>query len=709
MSARSTGSSKSRSSTVSGASSTKPLIKVPAKTPATSTIAKRAPKSLRDRVVAREAARKTASPPPEQKDVIPMDTLGEVDRSLQELDIQRPIRVTSDTDDYDSDLEFGSEVGGSSRRDSVMFLTPGKKTTVLMDEATRAANDYLLRGKDALESAGNMKRECKVVAHECLTALYESVLGLSDSRARHKHNLERARCHHARELVNVERAHAKEMTEVRKKVIEDLSLARVDIAGSLEETRAVRSWLGYETIEPFRGIKEIEHALKALEESVREERGRFGEDHPDGSPKWEVVHAELSRLGMHVINVSNQLDELRRQLNELPERLVNPLQAAPSPPSPRSQHSGKGWLEEDIGEMKLMLREISASASAPVFLPEPSPPVPNPMPDLAEHFRPLEERLEIIASELRVLRDVRCQAQQPHAPSINAELTMTEVKQSLEEISRGMVELSKAERPQSYAQAVAKKSQPTNHTLIVSSSDPKLTSENVIDRIKVALDLKETGAKVDRVRKAKNQKVILSCASNEDLELVKGRVRLGEGLSVQEPKKNNPLVCVRGVLSCYTNEEIVDHMRAQNKQLLRGTDVTETMKVRYRKRARNPHICHPVLEVSPKIWNRLTQAGMVHVGIQRSPLEDQSPLMQCTRCLAYGHTKTVCREKFDLCCHCGGSHTWRDCPGRAEGRPAVCTNCVKACREDQAHGAFSEECRERQKWDGIARSRISYC
>lgn len=374
-----------------------------------------------------------------------------------------------------------------------------------------------------------------------------------------------------------------------------------------------------------------------------------------------VIQAELSRLGTRVGDVSNQLDELRRHMYRLTEQMTHQSQVPPSPSSLHSQHCGTGRLEEDIGEMKAMLRDIVASSLKPVSQPA-LPPIICHAPDLAEHFGPLEERLEIITSELRVLRDVRSQEQQPLGPSLDAELTLTEVKRTLEDISRGVTELGNAEKPLSYAQVVAKQAQHANHTLIVSSSDRNLSSENVIDQIKMALNLKESGAKVDRVRKARNQKVVLSCASSEDLELVKGQVRLGEGLSVQEPKRINPLVCIRGVLSCYTNEEIVDHLRAQNRHLLKGADTSETIRVRYRKRARNHtflHICHPVLEVSPKVWSCLTQAGTVHVGIQRSPIGDQSPLMQCTRCLAYGHTKAVCREKDDLCSYCGGLHTWR--------------------------------------------------
>ncbi|KOB70209.1 Intraflagellar transport protein 57-like protein [Operophtera brumata] len=157
-----------------------------------------------------------------------------------------------------------------------------------------------------------------------------------------------------KELVNVERAHAREMAEMRTRVAVELSLARTDIGGTLAETKAVRSWLGYETVKPFQGIQEIGEALKALEISIREGHGGVGEVCPDGGPKWEEIQAELSRLGTHVGNVSNQLDELRRKMNHLTERIAHTLQAPASPPSPQSENSSTERMEEDIGEMKAM-------------------------------------------------------------------------------------------------------------------------------------------------------------------------------------------------------------------------------------------------------------------------------------------------------------------------------------------------------------------
>ncbi|KAF9414898.1 hypothetical protein HW555_007289, partial [Spodoptera exigua] len=193
-----------------------------------------------------------------------------------------------------------------------------------------------------------------------------------------------------------------------------------------------------------------------------------------------------------------------------------------------------------------------------------------------------------------------------------------EVKRALQKIEKDVADLSKAERPpqqeqgpKTFAQVASTPRTPVtpakgpNHTLIVSSTNPQHTGDNAIERIRDALDLKATGARVDAVRKARNQKVVLRCASKTDLGLIKDQFKSSKGLKVQEPKPQNPLVCIRGVLTSYSDEEILDLLKAQNKHLLQNlAPADQTVRMRYRKRARNPHECHPVLELSPKMTPR---------------------------------------------------------------------------------------------------------
>lgn len=62
---------------------------------------------------------------------------------------------------------------------------------------------------------------------------------------------------HAYELVRIERAHNKNITDTLKTMEANLNQARNDITGNLEETKAIRSWLGYETQELYGKIERI--------------------------------------------------------------------------------------------------------------------------------------------------------------------------------------------------------------------------------------------------------------------------------------------------------------------------------------------------------------------------------------------------------------------------------------------------------------------
>lgn len=621
----------------------------------------------------------------------------------------KPI-LSDDESSVASTIETSAE---SSRRVSMLYPASKRRTGATMDLASQVANELLLRGKDALEATGNMKRELKATVHECMQGLYETALSLVDSRARNVNNLERERTRHAQELVRVERAHSKEMAAMRETLAKELSLARADITGTLQEAKWIHGWLGHETREPYRGIKEIERGIQALHQKLDNSATTGAENAtPQSNPKWDAMEANISRLSQAIATVSNQLDSLRRTVEKVNADLdtqKEPTQAMHMFP----EFPEVAALEEEIRQLKMIAQKI---LDKPACCPTPPPP-PPPI-DLAKHLEPLSDRLQLVSSDIRELRDTKPQAPSHPAPNLEAELAMAEVKQKLETIEKGVSHLSSAEKPMqgpiTFAQALSRPPPPKlpNHTLIIGSTDPKHTGDQVIECVTKALDFKKTGAKVNKVRKARNQKIVVNCASKEDLKLVRDKVEGDKKLTVQEPKPANPLACIRGVLSINTDVEIVELIKAQNKHLLQDIEVDrQTIKMRYRRRARNPHECHPVLELSPAVWKRFLEAEKVHIGMQRCRVEDQSPLVQCTRCLAYGHSKSVCKAEKETCSYCGETHTGRNCPSKSDGKSPVCINCKIAKREGKevSHVAFSDECQEKVKWDNIARSKVSYC
>lgn len=179
---------------------------------------------------------------------------------------------------------------------------------------------------------------------------------------------------------------------------------------------------------------------------------------------------------------------------------------------------------------------------------------------------------------------------------------------------------------------------------------------------------------------------------------------------MEDIKNKDPLVIFYGVLKTNTDEDIIKALKTQNRSLIgESSEDSDKIEIRYRRRARNPHTEHVVAKVPPLTWKRLTEAGAVHIDIQRVKVADQSPLVQCSRCLGYGHGKRFCHEAVDVCSHCGGPHMRAECADWLAKATPNCVNCVKARMDRNDHSAFSSECPVRRRWEAIARSAVSYC
>jgi hypothetical protein len=267
--------------------------------------------------------------------------------------------------------------------------------------------------------------------------------------------------------------------------------------------------------------------------------------------------------------------------------------------------------------------------------------------------------------------------------------------------------------PKTYAGVAATKTanrRPTLHSVLITSKEETDTSEMLIGKLRKVVNAREEGLRVDKIRKAKERKVIIGCERKEDMQKVINRIRKeGKELEMEEVKNKNPLVVLMDVLSYNSDEDIISAIMKQNNQLIQGlSEEEQKVEVCFRKKARNPLTGHVVLRVSPVLWKRMTEAGALHIDLQRVKVLDQSPLVQCTKCLGYGHSKKLCEEKADSCSHCGEEHLSRDCESRRVGRPPQCCNCTRQKMEKRAHNAFSGECPIRQKWDEIARSSVAY-
>ncbi|XP_063833265.1 uncharacterized protein LOC135082400 [Ostrinia nubilalis] len=238
------------------------------------------------------------------------------------------------------------------------------------------------------------------------------------------------------------------------------------------------------------------------------------------------------------------------------------------------------------------------------------------------------------------------------------------------------------------------------HSIVVSSKDETENSDDVLKQVRSAVNAKDGWVTVERVKKVKDKKVIIGCRTVEERQKVKERLKTIENrLSVEDMKNQDPMLVLKDVLSYNSNDDIVTALRNQNGEVFRGLEKKDDrIEFRFRRKARNPLMSHVVLRVSPQIYNKLISIGTVHIDMQRVRVEDQSPLVQCSMCLAYGHGRRFCKETVPKCSHCGGLHMRSECADWLATAAPTCCNCVAAKVDTSIeHNAFSSECPVRRR------------
>lgn len=271
-------------------------------------------------------------------------------------------------------------------------------------------------------------------------------------------------------------------------------------------------------------------------------------------------------------------------------------------------------------------------------------------------------------------------------------------------------ELTVSQAPKTYAQALKEEEERPKPTLclLVGTDNPIDTSEEVIAKIKKTINVRDTGLQISKFRKVKDQRVLIGSERKEDIDRIKETLE-NYKFKVETKENKDPLIILRNVTASNTDEQILQAIEKQNNELLDAIPTEEyRIKFRHRRKARNPTENHIVLQVSPKVWRALTTAGRIYVDFQRVAVFDLSPLVQCSRCLSFGHGKKWCTESVDLCSHCAGPHMRTECPSLLAGEEPTCRNCQQAKCHRTDHNAFDMHCPVRKKWDALARSSVAY-
>lgn len=205
--------------------------------------------------------------------------------------------------------------------------------------------------------------------------------------------------------------------------------------------------------------------------------------------------------------------------------------------------------------------------------------------------------------------------------------------------------------------------------------DASATCSAVLGSIKPV----EMGIKIDRVVKGRNKSVRI-VAGHEELDKLKP-VLNQMGMEVKTIDKLNPRLRVRDIPTGLDKQQFISDLVRQN---LSGADASSVRLV-YWFPTKAQRSASAIIEVSSTIRTELMSQGRVYLGWSSCRVMDHLHVLQCFKCLGFGHMAKGCQAS-DVCGYCTGGHESRACPNK--GGVRKCHNCVSAKMRVVDHSAL---------------------
>lgn len=182
------------------------------------------------------------------------------------------------------------------------------------------------------------------------------------------------------------------------------------------------------------------------------------------------------------------------------------------------------------------------------------------------------------------------------------------------------------------------------------------------------------------IRSIKNNGVSVLCDTKEDAEKLKQKITHCPELKTIIPEKRKPVfsMFVPDVEEATENSELISTIRDKNKDvftpLSEGEDDLLQVIHKHPGRFKGTVV---FLQIPPKDYDRVKQAGRLNLSWDCAPLREQPPTKQCYKCQHFGHRFGICEYKIDdtaayRCAKCSGNHDTKTCSSETH----KCANCT---------------------------------
>lgn len=251
--------------------------------------------------------------------------------------------------------------------------------------------------------------------------------------------------------------------------------------------------------------------------------------------------------------------------------------------------------------------------------------------------------------------------------------------------------------------------------LIISPKGEGTSPEDTLQEWRNSVSLTDTNFSPASVRYASKNRIIAEFDKDDHLEVALKKIKGDCNVTARPAPALKPMIILKGISIDIPQETLTDIVCKQNDSIKDNLDNWDDIKFKFLQGNRNSKFCNAVFMVTPSIWKSVIEVGHVNINHQRVHAEDYIPLLQCFKCLQFGHTRRHCSSDKIACSHCSSQeHDFKNCPVKSDLGKTSCHNCLRfnakhnITNKNSAHSATSRNCPRLIHMKSRTRSRINY-
>lgn len=236
------------------------------------------------------------------------------------------------------------------------------------------------------------------------------------------------------------------------------------------------------------------------------------------------------------------------------------------------------------------------------------------------------------------------------------------------------------------------------HSLIATHTSEPQENSNIIHSWRNSISFRHLDYNPSAVKIISPNQVRVEFDTEHQRNETLTKINLSDQITAVPGRKLKPMIILKGISRDIKPEDLTDIITKQNPTIKSfcPTDPAQNIKFKFIRKNRKNHLYNAVFIVSPPIWREITNLEKIKIDHQRIHTEDFSPLLQCYKCLSFGHISKSCKINEINCSHCALPHELVNCPNKLDKTP-TCINCSKhnqtfGTNLNSTHSATSTSC-----------------